>query len=110
MMNSPYPAQSQTIFEMDAKEVEVLTKCKDKLHAICVQHMHKHVRVRTVHGSTHEGVIVHIDHYYVYLQQSHGHSRAFLPYPYSYPYYNPYYSNVILPLALFDLLAIALLV
>ncbi|MED4603192.1 hypothetical protein P9314_21450 [Paenibacillus validus] len=108
MMNAPYPAQPQTVFELDVKEIDTLTKCKAKIHAACVQHMHRHVRVQMVHGGTHEGIMVHIDHYYVYLQVLQGHSRAFLPYPY-FPY-DPYYSNVILPLALFDLLAIALIV
>ncbi len=30
MMNAPYPAQPQTVFELDVKEVDTLTKCKAK--------------------------------------------------------------------------------
>ncbi|WP_281885749.1 hypothetical protein [Paenibacillus sp. YYML68] len=116
MLNMPNPnaAAPQTIFEMEKSDVDVLSKCKHKVHDICSQHMHKPVRIQTVQGSMHDGIIVHIDMQYVYLQVMPGHSRAFLGSPYGYGYgapgYNPYYNNVILPLALFDLLAIALLV
>ncbi|WP_235941241.1 hypothetical protein [Paenibacillus puerhi] len=108
MPHMPYSGQTQSVYELDAKEMEILHTCKQKVHSICSQHLHKPVRIQTVDGSTHEGIIVHVDHTFVYLQIPASHTRAFFP-PY-YPPFNPYYSNVVLPLALFNLLAIALLV
>lgn len=109
MQKATHAGQPQPIYEMDANALEMLSKCKEKIHHVCSQHMHKPVRVQTVHGQYHDGIIVHIDSYYIYLQMLPGHSRAILPGSYGYPFYNPY-SNVILPLVLFDLLAITLLI
>lgn len=108
MLNPRNPDPPQTIFQMENQMAEMLKQFKEKIHTICAQYLHKLVRVKTVHGHSLDGVIVHFDHSYVYLQVSTPQSRALPPYPY--PPYNPYYSNVILPLALFDLLAIALVV
>ncbi|MEK8126793.1 hypothetical protein WMW72_02620 [Paenibacillus filicis] len=108
MSNAPFTGQHQSIYELDSKELELLHKCKQKVHSICSQHLHKPVRVQTIDGSTHEGVIVHVDHTHVYLQMPATHTRAF--FPGAYAPFNPYYNNVVLPLALFNLLAIALLV
>lgn len=108
---APHAGQQQPIYELEANALEMMSKCKEKIHHICSHHMHKRVRIQTVHGQSHDGIIVHIDNYYIYLQMLPGHSRALLPGPYPYyPAYNPYYSSVILPLALFDLLAISLLI
>ncbi|TVY07419.1 hypothetical protein [Paenibacillus cremeus] len=101
---NPFEGPTQKVYQQEPHMVEALHKCKERLHSICKEHMHKQVRVTTIHGQTHDGVIVHIDAYYVYLQMLPGHSRALLPYgPYS------YYNNVILPLVLFELLTIALI-
>ncbi|MCZ8518357.1 MULTISPECIES: hypothetical protein [Paenibacillus] len=102
--------QPQAIYEADTTVIDTLHKCREQIHSICTQHLHKPVRVHTTHGQYHEGVIVHIDAYHIYLQLPPEHSRALFPGPYGYPPFNPYYNNVILPLALFDLLTIALLV
>jgi hypothetical protein len=104
MLDSPYAGQTQTVYELDSNVAEQLHQCRQRIHAVCGEHMHKTVRIQTVHGQTHDGIIVHIDAYHIYLQMLPGHSRALLPYG-----YDPYYSNVILPLALFDLLTITLL-
>ncbi|CAG7631079.1 hypothetical protein ACFQI7_17140 [Paenibacillus allorhizosphaerae] len=108
MLQNPYEGQMQNVYELEAGAADLLHKCREKIHAICAEHMHKPIRVQTLHGQTHDGILVHIDAYHIYLQMLPGHSRALLPY--AYPGFNPYYSNVILPLALFDLLTIALLV
>lgn len=111
MESAPHAQQPQPIYELEANALEVMSKCKEKIHHVCSKHLHKHIRVQTVHGQFHEGILVHIDNYHIYLQMLPGYSRSLLPGPYPYyPLYNPYYSNVILPLALFDLLTIALLV
>ncbi|MGF9714897.1 MULTISPECIES: hypothetical protein [Paenibacillus] len=110
MEKAPHAGQQQPIYELEANALEVIGKCKEKLLHVCSQHVHKPVRVQTVHGQTFDGIIVHVDNHHLYLQTLPGHSRALLPGPYPYfPYYS-YYSNVILPLVLFDLLAITLLI
>ncbi|AFH60672.1 hypothetical protein ACVNS2_08450 [Paenibacillus caseinilyticus] len=101
--------EPQAIYEADSSFIDTLNKYRERILNVCTEHLHKPVRVHTTHGQHHEGIIVHIDAYHIYLQLPPGHSRALIPGPYGYPPYNPYYNNVILPLALFDLLAISLL-
>ncbi|WP_426452057.1 hypothetical protein ACP26L_08340 [Paenibacillus sp. S-38] len=100
----------ESIYEADSSFLDSLNKYREQILSVVTQHLHKPVRVHTTHGHHHEGMIVHIDAYHIYLQLPPGHSRAFFPGPYGgFPAYSPYYNNVILPLALFDLLAVTLL-
>ncbi|WP_284641154.1 hypothetical protein [Paenibacillus silviterrae] len=106
----------QPIYQLDPETAGAMKKCRERLHSICSQHMNRPVRVQTVHGQTHDGYIVHIDSDFIYLQIMPGHSRAFLPFGgfgphggFGSPAFNPYYNNVVLPLALFNLLAVSLL-
>lgn len=103
--------QGQTVYEADTTVMQTVQQCRDRIQHVCRRHMHQRVRVRTACGQTFEGIIVGVDDHCLYLDTGgHGMMRPpFVPYPPYGPYYNPY-ASTILPLALFDLLAIALLV
>jgi len=83
---------------------------KEHAFRICKMHMNRPVRVQTRSGHLYEGTIVNVDENFVYLRVGRGYAgspgdtRGFF-----YPpgYYSP--SDQILTLALFDLLAITLL-
>lgn len=64
-------------------------------------HMGRKVRITTIDGHTHEGVLINTDGHHVYLQMDHqGHQR---------PIYTPAQYNQIMTLVLFELLVILLL-
>ncbi|MCZ8513433.1 hypothetical protein O9H85_13535 [Paenibacillus filicis] len=109
MSSTPYSGQPQMIYQLESEHADLFHKCRERIHTVCIEHLHKRVRIQTVHGQTHDGILVHIDSYHIYLQMMPGYSRALMPYGYGYGY-SPYSSNVILPLVLFDLLTIALIV
>lgn len=98
-----HPEQKNIVYEAD---IETLKSIRERVHAACKQYMHKNVRIQTIDSHIYEGTIVHVDGRQLYLSvpQSMEMERQFF-----YPFYNPYYSNVILPLVLFDLLTITLL-
>lgn len=110
--------QGPILYEADASVMQAVHQCRERIGHICRQHMNRRVRVRTASGQTVEGVIVGVDELFLYLDTSGMQPMMmrqpfaqpwppyYAPYP---PYYNPY-SSAILPLALFDLLAIALIV
>ncbi|MFC3771860.1 hypothetical protein [Paenibacillus sp. GCM10012303] len=83
---------------------------KEDAYCICKLYMNRPVQLQTRDGQTHHGTIVHVDSEHVYLQLSgdaNGQARNFYP-PYGYGYgYGA--QNQIMTLALFDLLAITLL-
>ncbi len=110
MPDSPFAGETQTVYQLETRDAEAISRCKERIHSICTEYLQRPVRVYTVHGHRYEGTIVNVDDHYVYLQLSTEHGRALLPGPYANPFYNPYYGNVILPLVLFDLLAISLIV
>ena len=88
---------------------EVTTMLKEDAYCICKLYTNRPVRLQTRGGHTHDGKIVHVDSDYVYLQPSEGPSvqtRGYYPYPPG-GYYGA--QNQITTLALFDLLAITLL-
>jgi hypothetical protein len=105
VQNAPVEA---TIYQMDPAMFESLHGMKQKIHAICKEHMHRPVRVKTIHGQTFEGHIVHIDAVILYLKPLPGHVRGFLN-PLAAAQQQYAYNNVILPLVLFELLVISLL-
>ncbi|MBP1996523.1 hypothetical protein [Paenibacillus eucommiae] len=94
------------IYQCHSEVHQLLCSVKDHLHQLCGQHANRLVKVETMDGEVFEGHIVHCDKSILYLSLSNeGYSRAFFP---GYP--NPYVnSNVVLPLVLFNLLAISLL-
>jgi len=107
----------QTVYEADPGLMQAVHQCRERVQNVCRRHLHRRVRIRTHSGQIIEGVIVGVDDHWVYLDTagSEPSRQPFAPYPapyppyyYGYGYYNPYASTV-LPLALFDLLAIGLL-
>ncbi|MEK3735458.1 MULTISPECIES: hypothetical protein [Paenibacillus] len=116
---STYPGQ-QLLFQCDHQLVNSMKKHKEHAYQSLQKALHHKVRVHTMDDEIVEGVIINVDAKNVYIHIEHD-PRGLYPYgprprppypPYGgYPPYpaNPYYSNVILPLALFNLLAVSLL-
>ncbi|MCR8634655.1 MULTISPECIES: hypothetical protein [Paenibacillus] len=101
MYNQPTAVQNQPLYQMDPTVWESMNKLKDHVHGLCAKHMNHPVQVQTVQGQVYHGYIIHFDDSHLYLRPLEGHVRAFA---------NPYaYNNVILPLVLYNLLAITLL-
>lgn len=99
---------NQPIYQADPQTVQTLQQCKQTLHHLCRQHMHKRVQAQTLQGQIHTGTLVGFDDHYLYLDVSASSSPdarypLFPPTP-----FNPY-SAAILPLVLFNLLTISLL-
>jgi len=98
------------IYQADEDFAGQLQKVRDKLLPLCHQYKNRAVRVETIDGRSFEGTIIDVDAGHLYLQTQPGrHTYYPYPYPQPYPYPNPNYSNVILPLVLFELLVIALI-
>jgi hypothetical protein len=98
--------QEQVVYQAEPGFVQTLQSIRINIHGLCGMYKSRMVRVQTVDGMTHEGIIVHVDARHLYLSVSQmGHQRAF-GYPYGGGYY---YNNVILPLVLYELLLITLL-
>jgi len=90
------------LYQADAPTIQHVKSMRDHVKNICRQHINQKVRVETLDGQQFEGVIVNCDRGMLYLSVPHPHAhRAF--------YGSPYYSNVILPLVLYELLVITLL-
>lgn len=107
-MYQPAIAGHQIVHQAQPEEIRTLQTIRQRVHSVAPKCMHRRVRVQTIDGHVHEGVIAGMDGGIIYLnvQFSAGETRAFSPF-YG-PYYNPYYSTI-LPLALYDLLVITLL-
>ncbi|NOU64210.1 acetyl-CoA acetyltransferase [Paenibacillus sp. LMG 31461] len=69
-------------------------------------HMGRKIRVTTIDGHTHEGVLINSDGHHVYLNTDphHGHHQG-----HNRPIYTPAQYNQIITLVLFELLVILLL-
>lgn len=115
-MNQQLNSNPQVIYEADRTHVDTVKTLREKLHGVCkTKLMHRYVRVQTLDGHEYEGVVVFIDGGQIYLSLAEEDDNRFYPGPYpgypypAYPYtpYNP--GNAILPLVLYDLLAITLL-
>lgn len=93
------------IYQCDANVHQTLKSVKDHLHQLCANHANRLVKVELMDGDVFEGHIVHCDRGLLFICLSNeGAQRAFFP---GGP--NPFYYNNVLPLVLFDLLAITLL-
>ncbi|WP_219834832.1 hypothetical protein [Paenibacillus sp. R14(2021)] len=108
-MSLQNPVQQQQgltpIYQCDSNARQSLRSLQDHLHRICCGHAYRLVKVETMDGDVFEGHIVYCDRGILYIKLSNeGSSRAFFP---GVP--GPNYNNVILPLVLFNLLAISLL-
>ncbi|MBM7567542.1 hypothetical protein [Paenibacillus sacheonensis] len=94
------------IYQCNAEAHQMLRSINDHLHQLCGQHANRLVKVETVDGDVFEGHIVHCDKSILYICLSNeGYARGFFPGG----GFNPYYNNPVLPLVLFNLLAITLL-
>ncbi|MDF2720399.1 MAG: acetyl-CoA acetyltransferase [Paenibacillus sp.] len=109
-MQSAQPMQQpmqQPLYQAEPNLVQSVNQAKDRLHDIASKYTNHPVRVQTMAGHVHDGVIVNVDDCHLYLcvtvpSQTRG-------------FFNPvaqqayYYNNVILPLVLYELLVITLL-
>lgn len=105
----PY-SNPKVIYEADTAHVETVRSLREKLHGVCkTQLMNKYVKVQTLDGHEYEGVIVFVDGGQIYLSlaEDHPQDSRFFPYPNPYQPFNP--ASAVLPLVLYDLLAITLL-
>lgn len=106
MMNAPI-AQQQALYEADPALVQSVKSARERLHHVARHCINRPVRVQTMDGHVHEGVVVNVDDCHLYLSVTvpDHQARGFFN-----PLYQAYtYNNVILPLVLYNLLAITLL-
>lgn len=89
-------ASPTLVYQADTAQTATVNDIRDKVMRLCGSHMHKNVCVKTSDGRCYEGVIMHVDRSFVYLQSTMRDPQLFN---------NPY--NAVLPLMLFDLLVIA---
>lgn len=100
-MVQPYSQeQGQVIYQAPSQAVQTMFQFKSELCQAAAHCLNRPVRIHTVHGYVHDGVIVNIDDDHIYLQVSDAGNRQF---------YNPLYASTILPLVLYNLLVISLL-
>ncbi|GIP14306.1 MAG: hypothetical protein E7L01_23080 [Paenibacillus macerans] len=93
--------QEHTLYRMDPTTRHNLKSIQDHIANICNNHVNTLVRVETVDGDVFEGILIHCEKGILYLRlPSHVTSRGFVP---------GYYNDFVLPLVLFNLLAISLL-
>ncbi|NQX46133.1 hypothetical protein HQN87_12405 [Paenibacillus tritici] len=119
--------QTAVIYQADPAVVQHLNGVRDSLHQSCKPYLNHQVQVQTVDGQMHEGTLAGMDSKHLYLtvtiatDPSRGYYNPYYkPYPgvgypgqgypgQGYPYPGTVNSNVIMPLVLFELLAISLL-
>lgn len=93
--------QEQTLYRMDPTTMHNVRSIQDHIGNICRNHMNKLVLVETMDGDVFEGVLIHCERGILYLRlPSHGTSRGFVP---------GFQNDFVLPLVLFNLLAISLI-
>lgn len=112
--------QSTVIYQADPAVVQHLHGVRESLHHSCKPYLNHKVKVQTIDGLMHEGTIAGMDSKNLYLmvnantQPVRGYYNPYYqPFPpgpgYPYPAPGPVNNNVILPLVLFELLAISLI-
>lgn len=93
--------QEQTLFRMDPTTMNNLKSIQDHVTNICKNHVNALVRVETADGDVFEGLLIHCERGILYLKlPSPMANRGFVP---------GFQNDVVLPLVLFNLLAISLL-
>lgn len=93
--------QEQTLYRIDSTTMHNLRSIQDHVGNICKKHVNTLVRVETVDGDVFEGLLIHCERGILYLRlPSHGTSRSFVP---------SFQNDFVLPLVLFNLLAISLI-
>ncbi|MBO2943095.1 hypothetical protein JJQ72_03750 [Paenibacillus sp. F411] len=103
----------QLLYQCDQHMAQQMKQHKSKVHHALQNAVNRKVRIETVDQEVLEGTLVGYDKTFIYISMEPVQSRGYYPYPGGYypprprpPYYP---SNVILPLALFDLLTLTLL-
>lgn len=91
---------SHVVYQAEPNWQHTMKHKRDAIMHALHPHMGHKVRVTTIDGHTHEGVLINADGHHVYLNMDHGHHR---------PIYTPAQYNQILTLVLFELLVIVLL-
>ncbi|MBY3618521.1 hypothetical protein HGO21_03065 [Acinetobacter sp. CUI P1] len=120
--------EQNVIYQADPAVIRHLHGVRDSLHQSCKPYLNHRVNVQTLDGLVHEGTIAGVDNKHLYLnvavngQMPRGYYNPYQPYhphpgpgpypgphPGPGPYPGPPNNNVILPLVLFELLAISLI-
>lgn len=114
--------QSTVIYQADPAVIQHLHGVRESLHQSCKPYLNHQVKVQTIDGQMHEGTIAGMDSKHLYLtvtittDMGRGYYNPYYkPYPGpgypgpGYPYPGQVNNNVILPLVLFELLAISLI-
>lgn len=114
--------QQQVLYQADRDTVESIRSMRNRLHNVCRRHLNQFVRVQTFDGETIIGRIVQCERGMIHLAVpgfgggGFGGGFGGQRQPYGYPFGTPYspfgspvYNDVILPLVLYELLAITLL-
>jgi hypothetical protein len=99
----------RVIYQADDRSAQTMRTLRNQLHDLCRRYVNQAVKVETLDGHTFTGRIVGCHRGVLYLAvPAPGAARQpwGSPYPYPYP---PGYSDVILPLVLYELLVISLL-
>ncbi|WP_150267569.1 hypothetical protein [Paenibacillus tepidiphilus] len=105
------------IYQADPAVAQHYHGVRNTLHHTCKPYLNHKVKVETHDGIAHEGVLAGMDgkNLYLLITVNTDPVRGFYnpyykPYPYPpYPYPGPVSGNAILPLVLYELLAISLL-
>ncbi|RQW13088.1 hypothetical protein [Paenibacillus rhizophilus] len=106
------------IYQADPTSLHHVKKVRESMHGALKPYMNQKVKVTTIDGVSHEGCISGFDEGHLYLTvttTSTDYMRSYYQpyYPPYQPYYPPYYpvypGNVILPLVLYNLLALSLI-
>lgn len=93
--------QEQTLYRMDPTTMQNIRSIQDHIGNISRNHINKLVLVETVDGDVFEGFLIHCERGILYLRlPNQGASRGFVP---------GFQSDFVLPLVLFNLLAISLI-
>lgn len=93
------------IYQAEPNWEPLLKQKRDMIMGALHPHIGRTIRVTTLEGHTHEGVLVNVDGHHAYIQvHPHGHHHS-----HHRPVYTPAQYNQILTLVLFELLVIVLL-
>ncbi|AKG35278.1 hypothetical protein VK70_12395 [Paenibacillus durus ATCC 35681] len=109
---STYSGPQTLVYQADPTSLHHVKKVRESMHGALKPHINKRVRVHTIDGVTHEGMISGIDegHLYLTVPASGPTMRGFFnPFFPPFPYAVSPVGSAILPLVLYNLLAISLL-
>lgn len=98
-MQPGFARSAAPIYKADSEWCDQVRKTRQKLAGICAHCMNRRVRVQMMDGQTYEGTLVGHDNTYLHLSTNDNNR-----------FFGPYAASFILPLVLFDLLAITLLI